>query len=157
MSFRDQIRAWLEQACPPSMRTPAPPAEDVWGGRRATFPSDDARLWFERCVERGYTAPTWPREYGGAGLSREDAAVLAEEMKRLGCRMPLKSFGLWMLGPAVLEYGNEAQKPQHIRAIVNGEEVSMRVWLGVAFIGLGLTVHQWQSLVALASPEREAG
>ena len=52
----------------------------------------------------------WPREYGGAGLTHAQAAVLREEMAALKCRPPLQSFGIWMLGPALLQYGSEEQK-----------------------------------------------
>jgi acyl-CoA dehydrogenase len=121
MSFREEIAAFLEDACPASMRTPAREHEEVWGGRRAVFPSDDARLWLERMAARGLTAPTWPREYGGAGLSETDARVLAEELRRLGCRPPLRSLGLWMLGPVLLRYGDEEQKRTHLPRIARGE------------------------------------
>jgi acyl-CoA dehydrogenase len=120
-AFRAEVRAWLEASCPASMRTPAPPGAEVWGGRRARFPSDDARVWLERCVARGFTAPTWPRPYGGAGLAAAEAQVLAEEMRALGCRRPLVSFGLWMLGPVLLELGDEAQRQAHLPAIARGE------------------------------------
>jgi alkylation response protein AidB-like acyl-CoA dehydrogenase len=119
--FRREIRAFLEEACPPSMRTPEPEGEEVWGGRRAVFASEDARVWLERMAERGYTAPTWPREYGGAGLSAEEAKILDEELRRLGCRQALRSFGVWMLGPVLLRYGSEEQKREHLPKIVRGE------------------------------------
>jgi len=119
--FRSEVRAWLEANCPPSMRGPTPPGQEVWGGRRAVFPSDDARLWLERCVEQGYTAPTWPREYGGGGLSEADAQILEQELRRLGCRRPLVSFGVWMLGPVLLEFATEEQKREHLPKIVRGE------------------------------------
>ena len=48
------------------------------------------------------------------------AKVIKEEMKAAKARTPLYGLGIWMLGPALLEYGNEAQKEQHLRAIVNG-------------------------------------
>jgi len=118
MSFRD----WLLENCPASMRKPfGSEAEWVWGGRHPEWPSEDARLWFTRMTGRGYTAPTWPREYGGAGLSDEEAAQLARDMVELGCRDALKSFGLWMLGPVLLEFGSDAQKRTHLPAIARGE------------------------------------
>jgi acyl-CoA dehydrogenase len=120
-AFRGEIRAWLEAHCPASMRTPATEEEDVWGGRRAVFPSGDARVWLERAASRGLTAPTWPREYGGGGLSRDEATVVAEEMRRLGCRAPLKSLGVWMLGPVLLRYGTTEQKLEHLPKIARGE------------------------------------
>jgi alkylation response protein AidB-like acyl-CoA dehydrogenase len=120
--FRTETREWLEESCPPAMRTPMREEEDtVWGGRRPVYKSPDARVWLERMGERGWTAPTWPREYGGGGLSKEEAKVLQEEMRRLGCRQPLMSFGITMLGPVLLEFGNEEQKREHIPKIVRGE------------------------------------
>lgn len=121
MSARAELRAWLEANCPASMRTQPRPGDEVWGGRKATFPSEDARLWLARCAERGFTAPAWPREYGGAGLSAEDAGAFEEEMRALGCRRPLISFGLWMLGPVLLEFGSEAQRRAYLPAIAAGE------------------------------------
>ena len=120
-SFRVEIAQWLEANCPRSMRTPAREEDDVWGGRKAVFSSADAKLWLQRAAERGFTAPTWPQQYGGAGLSKEQARVLTEEMKRLGCRTPLKSFGVWMLGPVLLQYADEAQKREHLPKIARGE------------------------------------
>ncbi|MCZ6828057.1 MAG: acyl-CoA dehydrogenase family protein, partial [Gammaproteobacteria bacterium] len=119
--FRSKVRQWLADNCPESQRQSLKPGEQYWGGRNATFPSEDAKLWFERMRDQGWTAPEWPTEYGGGGLSEEQAGILKEEMKSIGARAPLYSIGIWMLGPALLEYGNEAQKQQHIKAILNGE------------------------------------
>lgn len=93
----------------------------VWGGRKQVFKNPDAKLWLDRMAERGWTAPTWPKEYGGGGLSRDEAKVLQQEMAKLRCRPPLFSFGLWMLGPVLLEYANEEQKKEHLPKIVRGE------------------------------------
>jgi len=78
-------------------------------------------LWLDRMAERGWTAPSWPAEYGGGGLSTAEAKVLREEMAALNCRPPLSSFGLWMLGPALLRFGSEVQKREHLPPIVRGE------------------------------------
>jgi len=85
------------------------------------FPSAEAQQWFEACRDKGYTAPEWPSEYGGAGLSSSQAKVLQQEMAKMGCRPPLYCQGLWMLGPALLVYGNEEQKREHLTAICRGE------------------------------------
>ena len=119
--FREEIAAWLRDNCPESQRQPIVREEQIWGGRRRQFPSEDAKAWFEACRDRGFTAPEWPAEYGGGGLSAEQAKVLSQEMNRLGCRPPLYCQGLWMLGPALLVYGNEEQKKQHLSAICRGE------------------------------------
>lgn len=121
-AFRADTRAWLEAHCPPEMRRPMTSEDDVcWGGRNARFASDAQRLWLERMAERGWTVPTWPTEYGGGGLSPDQAKVLAQEMRTLGCRPPLNSFGIWMLGPALLKFGTEAQKREHLPKIARGE------------------------------------
>jgi alkylation response protein AidB-like acyl-CoA dehydrogenase len=121
-SFRTETRAWLAANCPPAMRLPLEDDEDrCWGGRNWTFKSDDQKRWLERMAERGWTAPTWPKEYGGGGLSRDEAKVLREEMRAINARSPLDSFGIWMLGPALLKYGSEEQKKKYLPEITRGE------------------------------------
>ncbi|MBM0169818.1 acyl-CoA dehydrogenase family protein [Altererythrobacter sp. C41] len=121
-TFRAETRAWLEANCPPEMREPVRDDEDVyWGGRNATFKNDAQKAWFEACRDKGYTVPAWPKEYGGAGLSPAEAKVLREEMARIGARPPLSSFGIWMLGPALLHFGTEEQKKKYLNEIARGE------------------------------------
>ena len=119
--FRSEVRQWLADNCPESQRQPITPEEQYFGGRRAQFPSEDAKLWFERMRDKGWICPEWPTEYGGGGLGPQQGKIIKEEMKAIRARTPLYGIGIWMLGPALLEYGNEEQKQQHIRAIINGE------------------------------------
>ena len=120
--FRRETRDWLEANCPRSMRQPEQDEYDqYWGGRNPEMKHPDQKLWAERMGEQGWTAPEWPVEYGGGGLSREQARVLREEMRRIGARNPLHSFGISMLGSALLKYGNEEQKREHLPKIVRGE------------------------------------
>jgi acyl-CoA dehydrogenase len=119
--FREETRAWLEANCPESQRQPIVKEEQIWAGKHRQFPSEDAKIWFERMRDKGWTAPTWPAEYGGGGLSPEQARILEKEMGRLRCRPPLYDLGLWMLGPALLAFGSEEQKQQHIPKIIRGE------------------------------------
>ena len=121
-AFRAETRAWLEANCPAEMRQPVQGEDDVyWGGRNATFKSEAQKAWFEACRDKGYTVPAWPKEYGGAGLSPAEAKVLREEMARIGARPPLSSFGIWMLGPALLHFGTEEQKRKYLNEIARGE------------------------------------
>jgi alkylation response protein AidB-like acyl-CoA dehydrogenase len=121
-NFRKETRAWLEANCPPEMRRPVQGDEDAcWGGRHPVFQSDAQRLWLERMVAKRWTVPEWPVEYGGGGLSRDEAKILRQEMRALNCRAPLTSFGISMLGPALLKYGSEEQKREHLPKIVRGE------------------------------------
>ena len=121
-TFRQEVRDWLEANCPESMRHPIrSEAELCWGGRNCVFISDDQRLWLERMADKGWTAPTWPTEYGGGGLDRAQAKILKEEMARIHARSPLESFGISMIGPALLKFGSEELKQQHLPPIVRGE------------------------------------
>ena len=120
--FRTETRAWLEANCPAEVRRPAESEDEaIWGGRKATFKTPAHRRWMEVMGARGWTAPEWPVEYGGGGLSREQAKVLQSELKRIGAQSPLMSFGVWMLGPALLQFGTEEQKKRFLPEIVRGE------------------------------------
>ncbi|QKS01533.1 acyl-CoA dehydrogenase [Sphingomonas sp. CL5.1] len=120
--FRAETRAWLEANCPPEMREPVRTEKDsVWGGRDQSAMTPAQKQWMDRMGERGWTVPDWPKEYGGGGLSAAETKVLREEMAALRCRNPLSSFGISMLGPALLKYGNEAQKKEHLPKIARGE------------------------------------
>ncbi|MBO9470871.1 acyl-CoA dehydrogenase family protein [Endozoicomonas sp. G2_2] len=120
--FRAEVRAWLEDNCPEEMRQPlASDAEHVWGGRRWQFSSEAQRVWFERMVAKGWTAPAWPVEYGGGGMSADEHDVFKAEMKRINARSPVSNFGFWMLGPALLKFGSEEQKRKHLPEIARGE------------------------------------
>lgn len=120
-TFRSETRSWLDANCPESMRSPSGRGDSVYGGRKAVYPSDDARIWKERMAEKRWTAPEWAPEYGGAGLNADEAKILREEMERLNCRKPIVGHGFWMLGPALLEYGSEEQKREHLPKIARGE------------------------------------
>jgi len=120
-TFRSDVRTWLDANAPASMRTPPAHPDDVcWGGTKGKYP-DDVRRWLAVMGERGWTAPTWPKEYGGGGLAKEEAKVLAEEMAKQKLRPALIGFGLEMIGPLILQTGNEDQKREHIPRIVRGE------------------------------------
>jgi acyl-CoA dehydrogenase len=120
--FRLEVRTWLEENCPQEMRTPIQGDWDVcWGGRNFKFQSEAQKIWLERMAAKGWTVPTWPKEYGGAGLSRAEEKVVLSEMRKIKARSPLTSFGIWMLGPALLKFGNDAQKAEHLPQIARGE------------------------------------
>jgi alkylation response protein AidB-like acyl-CoA dehydrogenase len=109
-AFRSELVTWLEQNCPPSLRRGAEPVRQ------------DRTSWQQAYTERGYTTPIWPREYGGGGLSKREAQVLAEEVGKFASWVPTASFfGTSMLGPVLLEFGNEAQKQEHLSKITRCE------------------------------------
>ena len=121
-SFRAETRAWLEANCPPEMREPMRDESDAcWGGRNPVFKNEAQKQWMEAMAARGWTVPDWPKEYGGGGLSPAETKILRQEMARIGARNPLMSFGISMLGPALLKYGNEEQKTRFLNEIARGE------------------------------------
>lgn len=121
-TFRKETRAWLEANCPEEMRQPMKNEGDAcWGGKQWTFQNEAQKVWLERMADKGWTVPEWPTEYGGGGLSRAEAKILASEMRRINARPPVQSFGIWMLGPALLKYGSEELKKEHLPKICRGE------------------------------------
>ena len=119
--FREETREWLAEYCPPGARGPGPVAT---GSTKIPIGDRDTRLWLERMIEKGWTAPTWPVEYGGGGLSNDEYLVLIQEMRRFDARAPLAGMGTSLIGPTLLEYGTDDQKQRHIPPIVRAE----RAW-----------------------------
>jgi len=119
-TFRAEARAWLEENCPKSLRR----TDEVdWETAMIPVkPTDDAKLWKERIVAKGWGTPTWPKEYGGGGLSQSEARVLMQEMARIGADNPIQGMGPGMFGHTLLEYGTEAQKLRHLIPISRGEK-----------------------------------
>ena len=117
-AFREEARAWVESNAPEALRGKASDP-NAWasGGRKAPFIYQESRDWLLAAAERGFSVPTWPQEYGGGGLSRDEALVLHEEFARLALPMPLTGFGYSMIGPTLLDHGTEAQRAEHLPKI----------------------------------------
>ncbi len=111
-AFRQELTEWLQANCPAS----------VLKGAEAQPTEAERNAWLEAFAGRGYTTPTWPKEYGGGGLSKEETKVLHQEVTRTASYMPVVSFfGTAMLGPVLLEFANEEQKHEHLPKITRGE------------------------------------
>jgi alkylation response protein AidB-like acyl-CoA dehydrogenase len=118
-AFRKEAREWLAASFPAELRKePDTTMEQMEGGLK---PSEAAELWRKRIGEKGWGTPTWPKEYGGGGLTQAEARVLAEEMNKTGARNPIVGMGPGMFGHTLLEYGSEEQKQRHFPPIVRGE------------------------------------
>jgi len=118
-AFRAEARDWLEANVPASLRGRGEAVTEAFMG--GGEPTADMDLWRKRMGEKGWGAPTWPKAYGGGGLSSAEARVLQQEMARIGAANPIIGMGTSMFGPTLLEYGTEAQKQRHIPPIVRGE------------------------------------
>ena len=120
--FRAALRAWLDDNAPHALRgTASTPFQGYWGGSTTGFENDHQRVWFERCLTRGWTAPSWPSDYGGGDMPIEQYRIFQEELRAMAMPLPLVGFGLTMIGPILLSEGTEAQKRRHVSAIVRGE------------------------------------
>lgn len=116
--FRAETRSWLEENCPAGARGPGPIST---GATTIAIDHEDTELWLDRMIEKGWTAPVWPKEYGGGGLDTDQYMTLIQEMRRIDARTPLGGMGVSLIGPTLLEYGTDEQKVRHIPRIVRGE------------------------------------
>ncbi|OHB37977.1 MAG: acyl-CoA dehydrogenase [Phenylobacterium sp. RIFCSPHIGHO2_01_FULL_70_10] len=118
-AFRAQAREWLEANFPKSLAgNEEAQAQAMAGGVKI---EGDLALWRDRMGEKGWGVPTWPAQYGGGGLSREEARVLQQEMARIGAWNPIGGMGVGMFGPTLLEYGTEEQKKRYIPDIATAK------------------------------------
>ena len=116
-TFREDVRSYIAEHCPASMKNRTFHFEDA----HEVYDTADANQWLQAMAARGLTTPTWPAEYGAAGLSYEENRVLQEEMAAARALPPLTGMGVSMIGPTLLEFGTEAQKARHLPKIISGE------------------------------------
>jgi len=117
-AFRAEVREWLGANFPKSLIGKIAAMMSPQGADGA---GADGAAWRKAMGAKGWGTPTWPTEYGGGGLSRNEAAVLAQEMASVGAWNPIGGMGILMFGPTLLEYGSEAQKRQHMPAICTAD------------------------------------
>ena len=109
--FRASVRDWLETNLPQSLR-------------HLTFrpPPGDIMPWYKALSAQGWVAPHWPKEHGGMAASAVEQVILIEELTRAGAP-DIPSQGLNHIGPMLIKRGTEAQKAQHLPAILNGDAI----------------------------------
>jgi len=117
-AFRGEARAWLDAHFPKALAKDETWLQDFMVGKPLT---GDAAKWRDAMAAKGWGAPTWPKDYGGGGLTAAEARILLQEMGRIGARNPIIGMGTSMFGPTLLEYGTEEQKRRHIPPIIRGE------------------------------------
>ena len=117
-AFREEVRSWIAENFPASLKGVDMSLSALEG------PSDksaDKEAWRIAVGNKGWGTPTWPKEYGGGGLSKEEAKIVTQEFARAGASNPIGGMGVMMFGPTLLEYGNEEQKLEHIPSICKAE------------------------------------
>ena len=115
--FRAEARDWLEKNFPPALKGRA----GMMMGEDGPASGNDYGKWKKAMGDKGWGTPTYPKQYGGGGLSGAQVRVLQQEMNRVGAWNPIGGMGVMMFGPTLLEYGNEEQKKKHVPGIVKGE------------------------------------
>jgi alkylation response protein AidB-like acyl-CoA dehydrogenase len=120
-TFRRELTQFLEKELPEKLGGTPPLQGEFWGGRKPELPHPLSKKYCEIMADRGLTAPTWPKEYGGGGLDKDQAKFYIEELRRLKLPLPLVGFGLSMIGPTLLQFGTPEQKAEHLPKIVRGE------------------------------------
>jgi alkylation response protein AidB-like acyl-CoA dehydrogenase len=115
--FRAEARAWIEANFPPTLKGKA-----VLATAEVTTSNAELKAWRKAIGLKGWATPTWPAEYGGGGLSAQQARALSQEMAKLGAFNPMMfGMGVTMIGPTILDYGTPEQKAKHIPPIVRGD------------------------------------
>jgi len=113
LAFRDEVRAFLKDKLPEEL------AHKVKNGLRLTKP--DMERWHAILNERGWLANHWPEQYGGPGWSAVQKFIFEHECALAGTPR-IVPFGLSMLGPVLIKYGNEQQKNYWLPRILNGAD-----------------------------------
>jgi alkylation response protein AidB-like acyl-CoA dehydrogenase len=112
-AFRREVRAFIRQALPPDLAKKA--------SENAHFDPTEQQRWHRILYKQGWAAPNWPKEHGGAGLDPTRRFILKEELALAGTP-DLSPFGLGMVGPLIIQYGNDGQKARFLPKILSGDE-----------------------------------
>ena len=113
--FRADVREFLDKELTDEFRQPD---EAVLGVGVGENPNDEA--WLKKLAGKGWVAPAWPKEYGGAGLSTAKQFVFNEELARAQALRP-NFLGIGLIGPTIIVHGNEEQKKEHLSGLLSGD------------------------------------
>jgi alkylation response protein AidB-like acyl-CoA dehydrogenase len=118
-SFRDEVRDWLSRNLPRSW------VERLHGGSDIPRPEayEFLRDWQRQMYEAGFVGLTWPKDYGGRGLSFMEEIILHEEMALAKAPPVLNILAIGMAGPTIIAYGTEEQKKRYPPRMLSCEEI----------------------------------
>jgi alkylation response protein AidB-like acyl-CoA dehydrogenase len=116
-AFRKEVKTFIDKEAPKS-------AKGLSGEEALVANWDDNQAWFKKLGEKGWIAPAWPKEYGGAGLSTMQQFVLNEELALHRVPRPMHLIiGLGMAGPTIIVHGTEEQRKKYLPGIINGTDI----------------------------------
>ena len=110
--FRAEVQEFLREHLPATLST------KVLGLKRLT--RDDLMSWHRTLYAKGWSAPPWPREFGGPGWTAVEQHIFDEECARAGAP-PLIPFGVRMVAPVIMQFGSREQQEYFLPRILSGE------------------------------------
>ena len=122
-AFRQEVRDFIQREVPSEL-THRHSDWGLWAGGAGFFARglDAVAAWRRKLATRGWVAPAWPKEFGGAGLTVMEQFIFSEEMAL--ARAPLVGgIGVGWAGPTIILFGSEEQKREHLEPILRGETV----------------------------------
>jgi hypothetical protein len=111
-AFRQEVRSFIAESLPPE---PAARTRLDFRPRR-----EDMQAWNAILYRKGWSAPSWPKEYGGTGWSPVERHIFADECAAADAP-PLSVFGLQLAGPTIYTFGSDVQKRRHLPGILTGD------------------------------------
>jgi alkylation response protein AidB-like acyl-CoA dehydrogenase len=115
-AYRQEVRAWLEASVPVWWRNPEVGEDDEDQFERL-------RTWHQKLYDAGYVGASWPKEYGGAGRTQVENAILQEEMVKMQAPPTVNGLGIGLCGPALIHHGTDAQRARFLRPMLRAEEM----------------------------------
>ncbi len=117
-AYREQIRSWLDEHKSQAPVLQGPDAltdpDEILAARRA---------WQGKLAAGGLAGATWPKEYGGQGVSPVDGVIISQEMRKARVPGILDVIGVGMLGPTIIAHGSDEQKSRYLGPMLHGDEV----------------------------------
>jgi alkylation response protein AidB-like acyl-CoA dehydrogenase len=115
--FRARARSWLEA------NAPGKSGEDTADGEAGTVDIRAQKAFQAKLYDAGFAGITWPKEYGGQGLTNAEQIAFSEEARNFTLPTGAFTIGLGMPGPTILELGTEEQKKRYLPGLLRGEEI----------------------------------
>jgi alkylation response protein AidB-like acyl-CoA dehydrogenase len=116
-AYRHHVRSWLEANAP----APLTPEEKERIDEDLLWERN--KRWHKKMYENGWVGLNWPKEYGGRGATFIEQVIFQQELGRLGLPMGINVLGIIMTGPALMQWGTEAQKSRYLKPILMADEI----------------------------------
>jgi alkylation response protein AidB-like acyl-CoA dehydrogenase len=111
-AFRGEVRAWLHENLPSGWKGSAGLESEDW---------ETSRAFIKKLAARGWIAPAWPKEYGGAGMSLMQQSIFREEFAYNRAPNGIHIIAVGFVGPTIMVYGTDDQKARHLPGITRGD------------------------------------